>query len=61
MPLLQPAFTPVTVKGPDPAQIGPAYDFESIFRDPVQDAFYRGPYSQGSANEELLRLVSGGR
>ena len=57
MPLMQTAFTPVTVKGPDPAKIGPAYDFESIFRDPVQDAFYRGPYSQGSANEELLRLI----
>ena len=60
--LLQAAFTPVTVRVPDDAaKIGPAYDFKDIFRDPAQTAFYQSPYSQKSANEELLRLITGGR
>ena len=62
MALPQMGFTPVTVSVPDDAaKIGPAYDFKSIFRNPLQDAFYQSPYSQNKANEELLRLITGGR
>jgi len=51
-----------TVKSQPVAEIGPAYDFGSIFRDSGQDAFYRSPYAQGGVvdvNEELLRLIGG--
>ena len=44
------------------AEIGPAYDFQSIFRDPKQQAFYRTPYAEGGVvdvNDELLRLIGG--
>ena len=50
------------VRTPPVAQIGPAYDFRSIFRDSGQDAFYSSPYAEGgvvNTNEELLRLIGG--
>ena len=62
--LLQEAGRTTTVNPVDPAKIGPAYDFGSIFRDAGQEAFYTkaGPYAQGGivdTNEELLRLIGG--
>ena len=60
--LLQEAGRTTTVNPVDPAKIGPAYDFESIFRDAGQEAFYKTPYAQGGvidANKELLRLIGG--
>ncbi len=50
------------VKSQPVAQIGPAYDFQSIFRNPAQQSFYTTPYAKGGvidANEELLRLIGG--
>jgi len=48
------------VKSQPVAEIGPAYDFQSIFRDPAQRSFYRSPYAEGGVvdvNKELLRLI----
>jgi hypothetical protein len=50
------------VKAQPVAKIGPAYDFQSIFRDPSQESFYRSPYAEGGVvktNEELLKLLGG--
>jgi hypothetical protein len=60
--LIQDAGRMTQVKSQPVAEIGPAYDFKSIFRDPAQESFYRTPYAQGgivSTNEELLKLLGG--
>ena len=60
--LAQDAGRVTQVKSQPVAEIGPAYDFGSIFRDSGQDAFYRSPYARGGVvdtNEELLRLIGG--
>jgi len=60
--ILQDASRVTQVRTPPVAQIGPAYDFRSIFRDSGQDAFYSSPYAEGgvvNTNEELLRLIGG--
>ena len=60
--LLEEAGRTTTVLPSKPAQIGPAYDFGSIFRDAGQESFYKSPYAQGGmieTNEELLRLIGG--
>ncbi len=51
-----------TVKAPDPARIGPAYDWSSIFATPQQQQFYSGfspygAYAEGGTVEDLLRLL----
>jgi len=60
--LLEEANRTTSVKSLPVAEIGPAYDFESIFRDTGQESFYKAPYARGGvvdANEELLRLIGG--
>ena len=60
--LLEEANRTTAVKSLPVAEIGPAYDFESIFRDTGQESFYKSPYTRGGivdANEELLRLIGG--
>jgi hypothetical protein len=60
--LIQDAGRMTQVKSQPVAKIGPAYDFQSIFRDPTQESFYRSPYAQGGVvrtNDELLKLLGG--
>ena len=60
--IMQDAGRVTQVKSQPVAQIGPAYDFQSIFRNPTQQSFYTTPYAEGGvidANEELLRLIGG--
>jgi len=51
----------VEVKQSPLAQIGTPYDFQSIFRDPGQQSFYRTPYRKGGQvteiNDRLLKLI----
>ncbi len=57
----------VTVKQADPAKIGYAYDWNSIFANPSQEKMFVTPYAQGGAvrsdlddvNDELLKLLKG--
>ena len=43
------------------AKIGDPYQFESIFRDAGQEAFYQTPYNKGgqvdNLNDTLLKLI----
>ena len=60
--IMQDAGRITQVKSQPVAQIGPAYDFQSIFRNPAQQSFYQTPYAEGGVvetNEELLRLIGG--
>tara|TARA_R100000234_G_scaffold70086_1_gene43051 strand:+ start:5661 stop:10994 length:5334 start_codon:yes stop_codon:yes gene_type:complete len=60
--IMQDAGRITQVKSQPVAQIGPAYDFQSIFRNPAQQSFYQTPYAEGGiveTNEELLRLIGG--
>jgi hypothetical protein len=51
----------VDVKGVELANIGPQYDFGSIFRDSGQQSFYKTPYRKGgqvdNINDRLLKLI----
>ena len=53
----------VDVKEVELANIGSPYDFQSIFRDEGQEAFYNTPYRNGgqvvNINDRLLRLIGG--
>jgi len=60
--LLEEANRTTSVKSLPVAEIGPAYDFESIFRDTGQESFYKSPYARGGVvdvNKKLLRLIGG--
>jgi hypothetical protein len=51
----------VSAKQVELANIGPQYDFESIFRDTGQQSFYKTPYRKGgqvdNINDRLLKLI----
>jgi hypothetical protein len=53
----------VSAKQVELANIGPQYDFESIFRDTGQQSFYKTPYRKGGQvneiNDTLLKLIGG--
>ena len=53
----------VDVKEVELADIGSPYDFQSIFRDAEQEAFYNTPYRNGgqvvNINDKLLKLIGG--
>ena len=55
--------TPATTDEVELANIGGPYDFQSIFRDAGQEAFYQTPYRKGgqvtNTNDRLLKLIGG--
>lgn len=48
------------VKGPEGADIPYVYDWESIFANPIQEAYYTSPYAieRGMGQRELLELIA---